>query len=66
MTCFPHDEEEEDEDETETEQPEEQEGTEEHKSVILHILSQLRIGMDLTKVWEASLSIVCTCVCLSV
>ena len=26
------------------------EGIEEHKSVILHLLSQLKLGMDLTKV----------------
>ena len=26
------------------------EGVEEHKSVILHLLSQLKLGMDLTKV----------------
>jgi hypothetical protein len=25
-------------------------GVEEHKSVILHLLSQLKLGMDLTKV----------------
>lgn len=24
---------------------------EEHKSIILHLLSQLKLGMDLTKVW---------------
>lgn len=26
------------------------EGVEEHKSIILHLLSQLKLGMDLTKV----------------
>jgi hypothetical protein len=26
------------------------EGMEEHKSIILHLLSQLKLGMDLTKV----------------
>lgn len=28
------------------------EGVEENKSVILHLLSQLKLGMDLTKVWR--------------
>jgi len=42
-----HDEEEEDEVEY---QDTDLEGVEEHKSIILHLLSQLKLGMDLTKV----------------
>ena len=30
--------------------------SEEHKSVIMHLLSQVRLGMDLTKVTHTSLS----------
>ena len=32
-------------------------GVEEHKSIILHLLSQLKLGMDLTKVNFTSLCI---------
>lgn len=37
------------------EEPENQ-SVEEHKSVILHLLSQLKLGMDLTKVPSGALS----------
>ena len=40
------------------EEPENQ-SVEEHKSVILHLLSQLKLGMDLTKV-RSGHSFICT------
>ena len=47
------------EDSLETTNSEEIEGLEEHKSIILHLLSQLKLGMDLTKVYGHDRQIHC-------
>lgn len=39
---------------------------EDQRSVILHLISQLKLGMDLTRVWTLSLFIIFVCVCVCV